>query len=56
MSKITQFPNLGLILPPSHMRYSAATCGPDGFAEENGWSGRTKMYNRVTELLISVTS
>ncbi|KAI0246968.1 chitin synthase [Lactifluus subvellereus] len=37
----------------SHMRYSAATCDPDG---ENGWSLRTKIYNRQTELLIAVTS
>jgi len=40
----------------SHMRYSAATCDPDEFSEENGWSLRTKMYNRPTELLIAVTS
>jgi chitin synthase len=38
------------------MRYSAATCDPDEFSEENGWSLRTKMYNRETELLIAVTS
>ena len=38
------------------MRYSAATCDPDEFGEENGWSLRTKMYNRETELLIAVTS
>ncbi|KII94830.1 glycosyltransferase family 2 protein [Plicaturopsis crispa FD-325 SS-3] len=40
----------------SHMRYSAATCDPDEFTEQNGWSLRTKMYNRETELLIAVTS
>ncbi|KAI0254717.1 chitin synthase [Lactifluus subvellereus] len=40
----------------SHMRYSAATCDPDEFSQENGWSLRTKMYNRETELLIAVTS
>jgi chitin synthase len=40
----------------SHMRYSAATCDPDEFSEETGWSLRTKMYNRETELLIAVTS
>jgi chitin synthase len=40
----------------SHMRYSAATCDPDEFTEENGWSLRTKMYNRETEILIAVTS
>ena len=38
------------------MRYSAATCDPDEFNEANGWSLRTKMYNRETELLIAVTS
>jgi chitin synthase len=38
------------------MRYSAATCDPDEFSEQNGWSLRTKMYNRATELLIAVTS
>ncbi|KAF7968640.1 hypothetical protein HWV62_29819, partial [Athelia sp. TMB] len=40
----------------SHMRYSAATCDPDEFTEANGWSLRTKMYRRQTELLIAVTS
>jgi chitin synthase len=38
------------------MRYSAATCDPDEFNEGNGWSLRTKRYNRETELLIAVTS
>jgi chitin synthase len=38
------------------MRYTAATCDPDDFTEENGWSLRTKLYNRHTELLIAVTS
>jgi chitin synthase len=38
------------------MRYSAATCDPDEFSLENGWSLRTHMYNRETELLIAVTS
>ncbi|KAG6919403.1 Chitin synthase, class 1 [Tephrocybe rancida] len=40
----------------SHMRYTAATCDPDDFSEANGWSLRTKKYNRETELLIAVTS
>ncbi|KAF4620081.1 hypothetical protein D9613_005225 [Agrocybe pediades] len=40
----------------SHMRYSAATCDPDEFTEENGWTLRTKLYNRETEILIAVTS
>lgn len=38
------------------MRYSAATCDPDEFDEANGWSLRTKLYQRQTELLIAVTS
>ncbi|KIY73762.1 glycosyltransferase family 2 protein [Cylindrobasidium torrendii FP15055 ss-10] len=40
----------------SHMRYTAATCDPDEFTEANGYSLRTKIYNRQTELLIAVTS
>ncbi|KAJ7283693.1 glycosyltransferase family 2 protein [Mycena rebaudengoi] len=40
----------------SHMRYTAATVDPDEFNEANGYSLRTKMYNRDTELLIAVTS
>ncbi|KAJ7595731.1 chitin synthase [Mycena floridula] len=40
----------------SHMRYTAATCDPDDFTEANGWSLRTKSYERQTELLIAVTS
>ncbi|KAK1216674.1 Chitin synthase, class 7 [Marasmius sp. AFHP31] len=40
----------------THMRYTAATCDPDDFTEENGWSLRTKLYQRQTELLIAVTS
>jgi len=39
-----------------HMRYTAATCDPDEFTEANGYSLRTKMYNRDTEILIAVTS
>ena len=38
------------------MRYSAATCDPDDFTEANGWSLRTKIYGRQTDLLIAVTS
>lgn len=38
------------------MRYTAATCDPDDFTEANGYSLRTKNYNRQTELLIAVTS
>ncbi|KAJ7179148.1 glycosyltransferase family 2 protein [Mycena filopes] len=40
----------------SHMRYTAATVDPDFFTQENGYSLRTKLYNRDTELLIAVTS
>ncbi|EJD01146.1 chitin synthase [Fomitiporia mediterranea MF3/22] len=40
----------------SHMRYTAATCDPDEFTEANGYSLRTKMYNRSTDLLIAITS
>nr|ADX07313.1 putative chitin synthase [Flammulina velutipes] len=40
----------------SHMRYTAATCDPDDFTEANGWSLRTNMYQRETEILIAVTS
>ncbi|KAI0082452.1 glycosyltransferase family 2 protein [Panus rudis PR-1116 ss-1] len=40
----------------THMRYTAATVDPDDFTEANGYSLRTKMYNRQTELLIAVTS
>ncbi|KAI0796852.1 chitin synthase [Abortiporus biennis] len=40
----------------SHMRYTAATCDPDDFTPQNGWSLRTKNYQRQTELLIAVTS
>jgi hypothetical protein len=38
------------------MRYTAATCDPDEFTEANGYSLRTKLYNRETEILIAVTS
>lgn len=40
----------------SHMRYTAATVDPDEFTQVNGWSLRTKLYNRDTEILIAVTS
>jgi chitin synthase len=40
----------------SHMRYTAATCDPDEFTEAQGYSLRTKLYNRPTEILIAVTS
>lgn len=38
------------------MRYTAATCDPDEFTVENGWSLRTtSQYQRDTELLIAIT-
>ncbi|QRV76364.1 chitin synthase [Ceratobasidium sp. AG-Ba] len=40
----------------THMRYTAATCDPDEFTIENGWSLRVPSYGRQTELLIAVTS
>ncbi|KAF8655299.1 hypothetical protein AX16_003197 [Volvariella volvacea WC 439] len=40
----------------THMRYTAATCDPDDFDEKHGWSLRTKIYNRQTDILIAVTS
>ncbi len=40
----------------THMRYTAATCDPDEFTTENGWSLRTSaQYGRDTELLIAIT-
>jgi chitin synthase len=39
----------------SHMRYTAATCDPDYFTLKNGYNLRPAMYNRHTELLISIT-
>lgn len=38
------------------MRYTAATVDPDDFGEATGYSLRTKLYNRQTELLIAITS
>ena len=40
----------------THMRYTAATCDPDDFTAENGWTLRQNHYGRDTELLIAVTS
>ncbi|CAO1630332.1 unnamed protein product [Parajaminaea phylloscopi] len=40
----------------SHTRYTAATCDPDDFTPENGWTLRTtSQYQRDTELLIAIT-
>jgi chitin synthase len=38
------------------MRYSAVTSDPDDFVVANGWSPRTKIYERNTEILIAITS
>ncbi|KAF8322251.1 glycosyltransferase family 2 protein [Clavulina sp. PMI_390] len=40
----------------THMRYTAATCDPDDFTRENGWSLRASNYGRPTDLLVAVTS
>ena len=34
---------------------TAATCDPDEFTLENGYTLRPRMYNRQTELLIAIT-
>lgn len=39
----------------THLRYTAATCDPDEFVRENGWSLRASNYGRETELLIAMT-
>ncbi|PWN18715.1 hypothetical protein BCV69DRAFT_284698 [Microstroma glucosiphilum] len=40
----------------THMRYTAATCDPDDFTPQNGWTLRTNtQYQRDTELLIAIT-
>lgn len=40
----------------THMRYTAATCDPDEFTVDNGWTLRTSaQYQRDTELLIAIT-
>ncbi|KAI0659402.1 chitin synthase-domain-containing protein [Cubamyces menziesii] len=40
----------------THMRYTAATCDPDEFTEDNGYTLRANLYSRNTELLIAITS
>ncbi|GAA94465.1 glycosyltransferase family 2 protein [Mixia osmundae IAM 14324] len=40
----------------SHMRYTAATCDPDDFTPQNGWTLRAREAGRDTELLIAITS
>ena len=54
--QITRYPDPMLMLSFRHTRYTAVTCDPDEFTIENGWSLRTHMYNRETELLIAFTS
>ena len=34
---------------------TAATCDPDDFTPQNGYTLRPAMYNRQTELLIAIT-
>ena len=34
---------------------TAATCDPDDFTPENGYTLRPAMHNRQTELLIAIT-
>src|SRR5258708_15615130 len=38
------------------MRYTGATVAPDDYSREGGWTFRTRLYNRPTELLIAITS
>ncbi len=40
------------------MRYTAATCDPDDFTFDNGWSLRQALYSppRETDILVAVTS
>ncbi|KAF5346535.1 hypothetical protein D9756_010015 [Leucocoprinus leucothites] len=42
----------------TYMRYTAATCDPDDFTAENGWSLRHTLHTpkRETDILIAVTS
>ncbi|RSL68688.1 Chitin synthase 1 [Fusarium duplospermum] len=39
----------------TYMRYTAATCGPNDFTIKNGYNLRPQMYNRHTELLVTIT-
>ncbi|KAF2754936.1 hypothetical protein EJ05DRAFT_443013 [Pseudovirgaria hyperparasitica] len=39
----------------TQMRYTAATCDPNDFTLNNGYSLRPQTYNRHTELLIAIT-
>lgn len=40
----------------SHMRYTAATCDPNDFTPENGYSLRASSYGRETDLLVCITA
>jgi hypothetical protein len=40
----------------THLRYTAATCDPDDFTAENGWSLRAVNYGRQTELVVALTA
>ncbi|KAF2468369.1 chitin synthase G [Lindgomyces ingoldianus] len=39
----------------TQMRYTAATCDPNEFTLKNGYNLRPTMYNRHTELMVSIT-
>ncbi|KAH8925253.1 glycosyltransferase family 2 protein [Atractiella rhizophila] len=39
----------------THMRYTAATCDPDDFSPDIGYTLRQKAFNRKTDLLIAIT-
>ncbi|KAJ8294291.1 Chitin synthase 1 [Rhodotorula toruloides] len=40
----------------SHLRYTAATCDPNDFTAENGYSLRASSYGRETDLLVCITA
>lgn len=40
----------------THMRYTAASCDPDDFTFENGYSLRAASYGRQTDLLVCITA
>ncbi|GAA6028478.1 hypothetical protein JCM8097_007048 [Rhodosporidiobolus ruineniae] len=40
----------------SHLRYTAATCDPNDFTHENGYSLRASSYGRETDLLVCITA
>ncbi|GAA5862671.1 hypothetical protein JCM8547_003508 [Rhodosporidiobolus lusitaniae] len=40
----------------SHLRYTAATCDPNDFTLENGYSLRASSYGRETDLVVCITA